>query len=48
MSSRGLVQIPRLPSTVPRSAMSPIGVQGVPIPTPIIPLQSGQVNPSQK
>lgn len=44
---KGLVQIPPLPSQVPRSPMSPIGVQSPFVPTPRIPYPSGQVPPVQ-
>lgn len=44
---QGRVQIQRPPSPVPRSAMSPIGVQSPFIPYPRIPYPNGQVNPVQ-
>lgn len=40
---KGLVNIPRLPSQVPRSPMSPIGVQSPYVPFPRIPYPPGQV-----
>lgn len=45
--AKGLVQIPNLPSPVPRSPMSPIGVQSPFIPIPRIPYPAGQVPPVQ-
>jgi hypothetical protein len=44
---RGTVQIPRPPSPVPRSAMSPIGVMSPFVPEPRIPYPNGQVSPVQ-
>lgn len=41
------VTIPRLPSQVPRSPMSPIGVQSPFVPFPRIPYPPGVVNPVQ-
>lgn len=46
--AKGTVTIPRLPSVVPRSPMSPIGVMSPFVPAPRIPYPSGQVNPVQK
>jgi len=43
--SKGLVAIPVTPSPVPRSPMSPIGVQSPYIPFPRLPPPSGQVPP---
>lgn len=45
--TKGLVQIPELPSSVPRSPMSPIGVQSPYIPFPRLPYPPGQVPPVQ-
>ena len=42
---KGLVQIPRPPNPVPRSPMSPIGVQSPFIPFPRLPPPAGQVPP---
>ena len=44
---KGMVSIPKLPSPVPRSPMSPIGVQSPYIPYPRIPYPQGQVPPVQ-
>jgi hypothetical protein len=44
---KGTVSTPRLPSVVPRSAMSPIGVQSPFVPAPRIPYPDGQVPPVQ-
>jgi hypothetical protein len=44
---KGLVNIPNLPSPVPRSPMSPIGVQSPYVPFPRIPYPAGQVPPVQ-
>ncbi len=43
--SKGRVQIQRPPSPVPRSPMSPIGVQNPFVPYPRIPYPAGQVPP---
>jgi len=45
--SSGRVFIPKIPSQVPRSPMSPIGVQSPFIPFPRIPYPNGQVPPVQ-
>lgn len=45
--AKGTVQIQRPPSPVPRSPMSPIGVQSPFIPYPRIPYPAGQVPPVQ-
>lgn len=45
--TRGTVSIPQLPSQVPRSPMSPIGVQSPFVPAPRIPYPDGQVPPVQ-
>jgi hypothetical protein len=45
--TKGIVSIPKLPSDVPRSPMSPIGVQNPYIPYPRIPYPAGQVPPTQ-
>ena len=45
--SKGTVITPRLPSPVPRSPMSPIGVQSPYVPFPRIPYPAGQVPPVQ-
>lgn len=43
--SKGTVSIQRPPSPVPRSPMSPTGIQSPFIPYPRIPYPSGQVPP---
>lgn len=45
--SQGRVQIQLPPSPVPRSPMSPIGVQSPFVPAPRIPYPAGQVPPVQ-
>lgn len=45
--TRGTVSIQRPPSPVPRSPMSPIGVQSPYVPFPRIPYPAGQVPPCQ-
>lgn len=45
--SKGTVQIQKPPSPVPRSPMSPIGVQSPFVPFPRIPYPPGQVPPVQ-
>lgn len=45
--SKGTVSTPNTPSPVPRSPMSPIGVQSPYIPFPRLPYPSGQVPPVQ-
>jgi hypothetical protein len=45
--AKGTVQIQNVPSPVPRSPMSPIGVQSPYIPFPRIPYPNGQVPPVQ-
>lgn len=45
--AKGTVQIQRPPSPVPRSPMSPIGVQSPFVPFPRIPYPAGQVPPVQ-
>lgn len=43
--AKGTVSIPLPPSKVPRSPMSPIGVQSPFVPVPRIPYPPGQVPP---
>lgn len=46
--AKGLVRTPNVPSPVPRSPMSPIGVQSPFVPPPRIPYPQGTVTPAKK